>query len=526
MEEDDISKMGDPDEIDRSKRTALQRLLDEKLAASSHFIATKIYMGDMTSYLTTASLKWIASNVKYATDLPALEGKRDPKTGKMIMDASTIDELSQRQPDWRRQTPMVRYLAMKQHHKFPPILVVSSPPWVDDPHASQWLDGVATENSISGVALDSAGKFFELDYENTTFYALDGQHRLMAIQGFRDLLNERRIAGKNQYGVPYARRELKLDTLLSELPAGSFARMQSLLNESLGIEIIPAVLKGETKLSAMQRLRSIFVHINKHAKAITKGELALLDEDDGFTILARQAMVTHPLLAARVNSKMGNLAATSPDYTTLECLTTMARNYLCYHKDYQHWYPSRANELPQRPSEEEIDAGLTKIMILFDGIMRLPSHKMLMNGTSVSAADFRKEDNQENIFFRPIAQMALARALGYLAFKRNARLGQIMDVLASREGNGELRLRMPTSIWNGVLCTMDGHVRRQQKARKLCALLLMHLLGGDLSTETKRDILYQYRQSKIIDRDRGTYLDADGQVCHERSKIQLPAPWI
>ncbi len=526
MEEDEIGKIDDPEADARRKKGVLRDLLDEKLAASSHFMATKVYMGDMASYLTSASLKWIASNVKYATDLPAFEGKRDPTTGKIIMDTSTIDELSQRQPDWRRQIPMVRYLAMKQHHKFPPILVVSSPPWVDDPNASQWLDGVAAENSISVAPLDSNGKIVELDYKNTTFYALDGQHRLMAIQGFRDLLNERRIAGKNQYGVPYARRELNLDTLLSELPNGSFARMQSLLNESLGIEIIPAVLKGETKQSAMQRLRSIFVHINKHAKTIPKGELALLNEEDGFSILARKAMVTHPLLASRVDCKMANLAATSAEYTTLESLKTMARNYLCYHTDYLHWFPSRANELPQRPSEEELDTGLTTFMNFIDGLVRLPSHNMLMSDISVSAADFRKKDNQENIFFRPNAQMALARALGYLEFNQNASLDKIMDTLARRENNGELRLREPDSIWFGVLCTMDGHVRRQKKSRKLCALLLMHLLGGELPIEIKRDMLYQYRQAKIIDRDRGIYMDATGQACNERLKILLPDPWM
>ena len=46
--------------------------------------------------------------------------------------------------------------------------------------------------------------------------------------------------------------------------------LRKILNETMSIEFIPAVIKGETREEARARLRSYFVSINKNAKKLVK----------------------------------------------------------------------------------------------------------------------------------------------------------------------------------------------------------------------------------------------------------------
>ena len=68
-----------------------------------------------------------------------------------------------------------------------------------------------------------------------------------------------------------------------------FSEFNKIFEETIPVEYIPAVLKGETQVEAKKRIRSIFVSINKHAKPPTQGEVAVLDDDNGFAVVARQA---------------------------------------------------------------------------------------------------------------------------------------------------------------------------------------------------------------------------------------------
>ena len=53
------------------------------------------------------------------------------------------------------------------------------------------------------------------------------------------------------------------------------------MDERIGIEIVPAVVRGETIVRACRRLRQLFVDVNEHAKPLTSGGLARLDEPHG-----------------------------------------------------------------------------------------------------------------------------------------------------------------------------------------------------------------------------------------------------
>ena len=91
---------------------------------------------------------------------------------------------------------------------------------------------------------------------------------------------------------------ITLDDLIEEYDLDPLV-LQSLSKEKVGIEIIPAVIKGETYEEARRRVRSVFVHVNRMAISLSKGQLVLLNEDDGFSIVSRRLAITHPLLKDR-----------------------------------------------------------------------------------------------------------------------------------------------------------------------------------------------------------------------------------
>ena len=105
----------------------------------------------------------------------------------------------------------------------------------------------------------------------------------------------------------------------------------------------------------------------------------------------------------------------------------------------------------ERPEDDEIEKGLKKLAGYFMALETLPSHGRMMEGTPVSA--LRSDpDGEDNILFRPIAQVALARALAHLQAKEGADLHDLMSMLAKHEKKGHLKLTSKTAPWFGILC--------------------------------------------------------------------------
>ena len=403
------------------RRRALRGLLDSQQAKRNHHIALPSRMGSSTSYLISVSLRWIASNVYFARDLPIFAGHLREGSHEISINDTTIVNLQQREPDFRRQLPMTIYLATRDHHKFPPLFLVAYQNWAYDRNSNKWgPDRRAMESSLNVEPLDSRSALVDLDITNTSYFALDGQHRLMAIKGLHELLDGRLYA-KKQDGSPLSKQsvsrdEVEIHTIASEsLAERGRIPLQDLLDEVMGVEILPAVQLNDTYEKAVSRLRNIFVDVNENAKRLEKGESSLLDENDGFRIIARTLMVTHPIFKKdqklRVDTKRDQLAETSEDYTTLTTVVRIATEYLGH--NFERW------KIPllgvkgaglERPEDDEIERGLKKLADYFTALEILPSHGRMMKGTPVSV--LRRQDGEDNILFRPIAQVALAPCFG------------------------------------------------------------------------------------------------------------------
>ena len=519
------------------QRRALRGLLDWHQEKKNHQIALPGRMGSSKSYLISVSLRWIAVNVHFARDLPIFKEHLREGSHEISINDTTIINLQQREPDYRRQLPMAIYLASREHHKFPPLFLVAYQNWAYDRESDKWgPDGCALESSLNVKSLDSRSALVDLDTTNTSYFALDGQHRLMAIKGLQELLDGR-LNAKKKDGSPLSGQSVSRDEVeIQNIASAPWSErgMRSLhdvLNEVMGVEILPAVQINDTYEKAVSRLRNIFVDVNENAKSLEKGEISLLDENDGFRIVARTLMVRHPIFRKdqelRVDMKRDQVAKTSEDYTTLTTIVRIAMGYLGH--DFEHWkkpiFGVKDAGL-RRPEDDEIEKGLKKLADYFTALETLPSHTRMVGGTSVSA--LRKHDGEDNILFRPIAQVALAQALAHLQAKQGASLHDLMRMIAKHEKKGNLQLTNKMAPWFGILCDpLTETIRRHKSFEDICSRMFIHLLSVEpadpQAQETLREDFFSAREGSTDSDERVAY-DMSGSLV-EIDQFSLPRRW-
>jgi DGQHR domain-containing protein len=473
-------------ERDNKEREAIALLLEKHLGKDNQLLVQKTRMGNTEAYIGSATLEWLNSRVRFASQLPLFRQKFDPETDNIIRDAETIDEILQRPLDWSRQAPLALYLATRKTHKFPPLLVVVNPSWVDNPEASEWdKKERATKSATDFLALDKEGTIGLLDLSSeVAVFALDGQHRLMGIQGLMELIKTGRLPTFTKSKKPYISHHITIERVVEGYGL-KISELQQLAQEKIGIEFIPAVIKGETREEARRRIRSIFAHVNLTAVKLSKGQLALLNEDDGFAILARKTAVIHPLLKEqpgrkpRVNWDTANLSVTSTALTTLQTIQEMSEKFMP--DRFYQWKASYKGLVPMRPEEYELEEGLEEFMRLWDYLAELPSYQVLENGIETPEMrrfSFESKPGESHILYRPIGQIALADALGTLVYRKGFSLESIFEKLAKFDAEGGLSsMEFPDSIWYGVLFDFNRK-RISVTGRDLAAKLILYILGG------------------------------------------------
>lgn len=450
----------------------------------SQIVVQSTKMGGVTAYLGSVTLEWFAKKVRFASTLPILQNKYNPVTDNIEIDADSIEQIQQRSLDWSRQASLLQYLAIHKNHKFPPVLVVISQTWVNDAKSELWDgEGRAKKATTDFTPLDANGDIGLLNVaeEDVSIYALDGQHRLMGVQGLLELLETGTLTRYKRDKIP-TDSYIDLSELIDEHRI-DIDYLKQLPQEKIGIEFICAVNSGETYTEAKQRVRSIFVHVNLMATSLTKGQLTQLNEDDGFAIVARKIAVSHPLLTHRENRKprinwnSATVAANSTVLTTLQALQDMSTKYLGY--KFPHWQPQIKGLIPMRPEREQLEEGIRDFQELFDHLATLPSYKILdhEDTTVLRRFSFEKGGGEGNILFRPVAQVALAEALGILVFKNGLLLENIFKKLRKFDRQGGFsQMEFPSSVWYGVL--YDPNKKRVQVSKKdLAVKLLIYLLG-------------------------------------------------
>ncbi len=487
----------------------------------TEILVQRTNMGGSEAYIGAVTLQWLADRVKYASEMNLLSDRYHAIAKNITIDSDTIEVIQQRPLDWSRQAALVQYLADRTTHKFPPVLVTIDRAWVDNIHAAEWgRGGKATTSAAGFMPMDGKGDFGLLDVgESVRIYALDGQHRLMGVQGLMQLLRTGELPRYNKDHNPVGNK-----ITLAELGT-SEAYLRELPQETIGIEFIAAVVTGETQLAARRRIRSIFVHVNLMAISLSKGQLAQLDENDGFAIVARNIAVNHALLKdlpgrkPRVNWDSATVATKTTVLTTLQALQDMAAKYL--HHQFPHWKPKAQKGLvPLRPDPAELEQGIAAFSQLFDRLSQFTSYGRLQaeDTPQLRRFSFEPGGGEGHILFRPVGQIAFAQGVGVAVFKKQLAQTEVFGKLARYDADGGFsQIDRPSSLWYGIL--YDPNKKRiLVSGRDLAAKLIVYLLGGVDNDFDRAELRRQVAEARTV----GDYaMSFDGKLVTQ-PEVGLP----
>jgi len=465
---------------ERRKREAIGQYLDMHSRRQDSVLAQKGQMAGSTSFTFTQTLKWIGSDVKLASDLPFLAKYKDPETGEIVIDADNIDLLRQRPVDWSRQIELSRYLVSEPLHQFPPLLLVITSSWADDEDSPKWVNGRATESTFDYQTFGSFDGLVELNLDPRKYliYALDGQHRVVGIKGALEMINTSLLQPKNKKGKPVG-KPISVDDWI-DTSIRSRADVDMVPAETIGVQLVPGVLKGETMEDARRRIATVFVHVNQTAAPLKDGELTQIDRNDGPADVARYLATKHPFLSRekRVNFSNNTLSKRSAQITTLSTLKSCTRLYLREFAGFANWdgKVGRGKAVSQRPPESEIDQARTMLSDVWDHILALNCFTSIDAGVAIAdMRNFTSEGGAAHMLYRPIGQQALVEALAQITSKNGVLSQSVLDQLTRLDASGGFRLDHPTNPWYGVLYN-ESLGKMVVAGQKLAARLLVYML--------------------------------------------------
>ncbi len=329
-------------------------------------------MGKWNYYLVRMTMKEVAQEVRLASDLWKDKDKTLGQAIQRVVDESRVKQ------------QIVQYLSSQEHRFFSSLVVAAiggNPTWTPE----------VLSTSVHSRAFQ--GTFGTLSFvENPRYYALDGQHRLKAIQ------------------------ELLAD------PAGAppgFAQEQ--------VSVL-VVLREDQEMAEdvwLRNYRRLFSSLNRYAKPTDRDTNIIMDEDDIFAIVTRRLITDHPFFQApgpekasfRVQTKGKNLKEGAPHFISLQTLYDVNRTFLMTPARRQDPVKKAKAFLQVRPDEAWIDRWYEELAALWDAVLeavpdlRAEPIRMRCHGLrqlSLKAADENAVVHRDHLLFWPIGQQLFA----------------------------------------------------------------------------------------------------------------------
>lgn len=349
--------------------------------------AIKAKMGRWDYFMVRMSMRELAENVKFAEE---------------IHGANHLSEAIQRELRRARATREIAGYLAKQKDRFFSSIVVAA---LDgDP---QWYPVSLEADPQFNILRDDkklSEAFGVLKFNGEqNYYALDGQHRLAAIRAL--------IEGETEFVQPEDFRH-------EEVPV---------------IIVMPRQLEEDNEF--MIRYRRLFGHLNRYAKAMSKFDSIVMDEDDALAIITRRLVTDHEFFSSvgnqfessRIKMSPGkNITAGSSHWTSFEMLYVLNIHLLFTAYRRNNGWGQHRDKLDDykrfRPDDdEEIDALADELFTcwtaLLDAlpVLRLdPSRMRIHNPESEDENGSSENKGSDNVLFWPITQellVQLARSL-------------------------------------------------------------------------------------------------------------------
>lgn len=320
--------------------------------------AMKARMGDWDYYIVRMTMREVAREVRLASDL---------------WEDRTLSDAIQRELDESRvKQQIVNFLSRRDDRFFASIVVAA----------------IGGEPTWTPIGTRFGEVFGELSFQvDPRYYALDGQHRLRAIQ-----------------------------ELMSDL-TGAPPRFDQ---EELSVLVVVREDQKVDDAVWLQRYRRLFSSLNRYARPTNLDTNIIMDEDDLFAIVTRRLITDHDFFRSpgpdrdsfRVLTKGKALKTGASYFTSLQTLYSMNRVLLMSTGMRQRWGGAKGLRtfLQFRPDETEIDRyyGFASRVwnALLGAIPDLRGDPELMRCHDTPEAD--ADEYQDHLLFWPIGQEILA----------------------------------------------------------------------------------------------------------------------
>jgi DNA sulfur modification protein DndB len=235
---------------------------------------------------------------------------------------------------------------------------------------------------------------------DTKYYALDGQHRLLAI---KSIMN----------------------------PTGEFFndRPKGFEDEKLSVVlVVPEEVDVASMVEYRKRFRRLFGHLNRYAKPMDQATSIIMDEDDSFAISLRRLFAEHEFFkvvgrdrdSTRVDTGKGrNISEGQTHLTKLEVLYDMCEILLSSATRENHWRLSGldADSFKRfRPDDDVLEEMYLELSAIWSAIVttipEIAESGVEMRNNHVT--DIEDPQVKNHLLFRPLAQKPFARVVRHL----------------------------------------------------------------------------------------------------------------
>ena len=242
---------------------------------------------------------------------------------------------------------------------------------------------------------------------------------------------------------------------------------------------------------------------------------------------------THPLFADsqdRVNWENNSIQKGSTYITTLDAIRSVAEIFLLATDpdSYEKWKPLFKEQVPIRPTEEEIEKGCNDLAKLYDLMSELKVFQDIMRGESVielrEFSDDSSPDRTGHMMLRPVGQQVFALAVSSVLEENILPSEEIKHHLKKIEARGDFALSNPANLWYKILFNPDKTaVIVSSPNRDLAASLLEYLIVG-ANNQIREELIAMIRQRRL-DETGHMWMDFDGQWTERTpSASDLPIP--
>ena len=281
------------------------------------------------------------------------------------------------------------------------------------------------------------------------FHAIDGQHRLKAI--------EFAIKGRDERG----------QTIPGLRPSSQLA----------ADDVTVILIAHERK-----KARNIFTKVNRYAKSTTTGQNLIIDDDDIVAVLARELANDEEMITPNLVAYKGStLSINATEFTTLATIAGCCEAIILAN------FPIRKIDRTQRPTMEVEENYRQKVQEVWKFLLKeIRIFADALSDRKESGDDKRIEIRQDYMLGKPVPQVCLVKAF--------VRLTNQPTRMSFREAAKKLNAipwKISDKLWDRLLWSGKSILT---KNAKLATDIIAYMAGEKLTEEDKNDLLKRYRK--------------------------------